>query len=82
MSSDPINANTPQTKPLKQILVREVDRKEFIGLMGAGLITIMGFDRIINLLNLRTSHGHSAGASASTTGYSGGAYGGSPNHSA
>jgi len=39
-----------QQAPIHQLLAREVNRKEFLGIMGLSIISIMGLSSIIKLL--------------------------------
>ena len=46
------------TKPLEQILQKEMSRKEFLTTLGLGMASIMGFSTIIHLLTGKSVHSH------------------------
>jgi hypothetical protein len=56
--------------PAQQLLQKDVTRKEFIGVVALGLVSILGFSSIIHFLT-----GHS-GRSVAQRGYGSGPYGG------
>jgi hypothetical protein len=61
------------TKPLDQLMEREMSRKEFIATLSFGVASIMGFSGIIHLL---TGKSFSHRGISQTSGYGGSAYGG------
>jgi hypothetical protein len=66
-----LTASKPIT-PAQQLLQKDVTRKEFMGVVALGLVSVMGFSSIIHFLT-----GHSGKSVASVTrGYGSGPYGG------
>jgi hypothetical protein len=64
------------TRPLDDLMQKEMTRKEFLAALGFGVASIMGFSTIIRLLT-----GHSADSllhnnKSSSLGYGSSAYGG------
>lgn len=64
------------TKPLNQLLQKEMSRKEFLATMGFGVASVMGFSGVVKVLtgkSLSTSLGHQS------NGYGSSPYGGAKN---
>jgi hypothetical protein len=68
---------TPKTEtagkpitPAQQLLQKDVTRKEFMGVVVLGLVSILGFSSIIHFLT-----GHGGKSAAVTRGYGSGPYG-------
>jgi hypothetical protein len=59
--------------PLHQILEKEMDRKEFLIHLGAGIMSIIGLSTIFKALNGASSQ--KKGSSSSRSGYGSGPYG-------
>ena len=61
-------------KPLDQLMQKEMTRKEFLLTLGLGVVSIFGFERIVELL---TSHSTQRTVTRSVgLGYDSGSYGG------
>lgn len=69
--AEPTSAAGDSPFRLHQLLERKVSRKEFIGIIMAGLVSLTGFDKLINLL----TH-HNRLSSTANQGYSSSSYGG------
>lgn len=72
--STAIAASPAMSNPARQLLSREVSRKDFLKLCGFGLVSLMGLSSIIKLLSgMSDTHGQ---LRHMDTGYSSSFYGG------
>ena len=61
-------------KPIDRLMQRDMTRKEFLSTLGLGIVAILGFGRVVEMLS-----GHSINkniSNRSSLGYSNGDYGG------
>lgn len=62
------------SKPIEDLLHKEMDRKEFLATVGFGLASLLGFSTVLQLLG--KNHGGLFGSAPVDSGYGASAYGG------
>ena len=62
------------SKPLDNLLQKEMDRKEFLTTVGFGVASLLGFSTVLQLLG--KSNGSILGSAPAEAGYGSSAYGG------
>lgn len=57
------------SKPLQTLMQKEMTRKEFLGTLGLGLVSLLGFSSVLHLLNGKSqAHSQKGGYGSSTYG--------------
>jgi len=62
------------TKPITQLMQKDMSRKEFMATMGFGVASLFGFSTVVHLLTGK-SFGSMHGLNQSNNGYGGSKYG-------